>query len=179
MYCRRRMRDRGRKFIRLADVKPTSARTDHPSPTPNSGDAPPSRAERSPRAIRPHGLEQSRALAAAAARVALANKGQDVTVLDVSGQSAEFDFFVLATGTSRRQLHAISAQIDDALEKDMGDQRLGIEGYEESRWIVLDYGSVVIHLFDDETRQYYDLESLWADGKPIPLAALGIAHEQG
>ena len=95
-------------------------------------------------------------------------------ILDVSSQSAEFDFFVLATGTSRRQLHAISEQIDDELEKNLGDQRLGIEGYDESRWIVLDYGSVIIHLFDDETRDYYDLESLWADGQAIPLADLGL-----
>ncbi len=99
-------------------------------------------------------------------------------VLDVCAQSAEFDFFVLVTGTSRRQLHAISEQIDDALEKDLGDKRLGIEGYEESRWIVLDYGSVVVHLFDEETREYYDLESLWADGKRIPLSELGLTANE-
>lgn len=126
------------------------------------------------RAIRPHGLEDARKLAAAAARVAIENNGSDVIVLDVSRQSAEFDYFVLATGTSRRQLHAISEQIDDALEKELGDERMGIEGYQESRWIVLDYGSVVIHLFDDETREYYDLESLWADATPVPLAELGL-----
>jgi ribosome-associated protein len=126
------------------------------------------------RAIRPHGTESSLALAAAAAKVALENKGQNVVVLDVCKQSAEFDFFVLATGTSRRQLHAISEEIDDVLQKELGDRRLGIEGYEESRWIVLDYGSVVIHLFDDETREFYDLESLWADGTVIPLESLGL-----
>ena len=126
------------------------------------------------RAIRPHGLEQGRKLAAAAAQVALDNNGSNLIVLDVSGQSAEFDFFVLATGTSRRQLHAMSEQIDDRLEKNLGDHRMGIEGYAESRWIVLDYGSVVIHLFDEETREYYDLESLWADGVSVPLAELGI-----
>ena len=132
------------------------------------------------RAIRPHGLDDGRVLATAAARVALDNNGQNVMILDVSAQSAEFDFFVLATGTSRRQLHAISEQIDDELEKNLGDQRLGIEGYDESRWIVLDYGSVIIHLFDDETRDYYDLESLWADGEAIPLADLGLdAGNQG
>jgi len=130
------------------------------------------------RAIRPHGLEGGRRLAAAAAQVAIDNKGKDVAVLDVSAQSAEFDFFVLATGTSRRQLHAISELIDDMLEKELSDERLGIEGYQESRWIVLDYGSVVIHLFDDETREYYDLESLWADGVQIPLSELGIDHDQ-
>ena len=126
------------------------------------------------RAIRPHGIEYSRKLAAAAVRVALDNKGQDVMVLDVCGQSAEFDLFVLATGTSRRQLHAISEQIDDVLQKELGDQRMGIEGYQESRWIVLDYGSIVIHLFDKETREFYDLESLWADGKVVPLEDLGV-----
>ena len=126
------------------------------------------------RSIRPHGVEGGRRLAAAAARVALENNGTRVMVLDVSGQSAEFDFFVLASGTSRRQLHAISEQIDDALEKDLADHRMGIEGYEESRWIVLDYGNVVIHLFDEETRDYYDLESLWADAVDVPLADLGL-----
>lgn len=124
------------------------------------------------RAIRPLGIEEGRKLANEAAKVALENKGTEVMIIDVCAQSAEFDFFVLATGTSRRQLHAISEQIDDALEKKLGDKRLGIEGYDESRWIVLDYGSVVIHLFDDETREYYDLESLWADGKSLPLPEL-------
>ena len=126
------------------------------------------------RSIRPHGTDQSRVLAAASARVALENNARDVMVIDVCNQSAEFDLFVLATGTSRRQLHAISEQIDDVLQKELGDRRMGIEGYEESRWIVLDYGSVVIHLFDEETREYYDLESLWADGTPISLDELGV-----
>lgn len=130
----------------------------------------------SSRTIRPHGTEHGLKLATEAARVAIDNNGKDVLVLDVCAQSAEFDFFVLATGTSRRQLHAISEQIDDVLQKELGDERIGIEGYQESRWIVLDYGSVVVHLFDDETREYYDLESLWADGKPIPLADLGLSE---
>lgn len=95
-------------------------------------------------------------------------------ILDVSNQTAIFDYFVIGTGTSRRQLHAISEEIDDVLEKQLGDRRMGIEGYDESRWIVLDYGSVVVHLFDEETRAYYDLESLWADGKRIPLEEFGL-----
>lgn len=126
------------------------------------------------RSIRPNGTDESRKIAAAAVRIALDNNGKDLAVIDVCGQSAEFDLFVLATGQSRRQLHAISEQIDDALEKGMGERRYGIEGYSESHWIVLDYGSVVVHLFDEETREFYDLESLWADGTPIPLSELGI-----
>jgi ribosome-associated protein len=134
--------------------------------------------EQPSRAIRPHGIEDARKLAREAARVAIDNNGQDVLVLDISGQSAEFDFFVISTGTSRRQLHAISEQIDDALEKGMGDTRMGIEGYQESSWIVLDYGSLVVHLFDEDTREYYDLESLWADGKKVPLEELGLTPNE-
>ncbi|WP_442505913.1 ribosome silencing factor [Novipirellula sp. SH528] len=157
------------------DSLPTPNSSENASKTTPPEDAAPFNPMLQPsRAIRPHGVEYSRKLAAAAAQVALDNKGQDVMVLDVCGQTAEFDLFVLATGSSRRQLHAISEQIDDVLEKSLGDERLGIEGYQDSRWIVLDYGSVVIHLFDEETRDYYDLESLWADGKKIPLEELGL-----
>jgi ribosome-associated protein len=80
-----------------------------------------------------------------------------------------FDYFVIATGNSRRQLHAISEEIDHALEDDLNDQRMGIEGYRESRWIVLDYGSVVIHVFDEETREYYALEQLWSEATRVEL----------
>ena len=113
--------------------------------------------------------EKSLSLARAAAQTAIELQGQDVTILDMREQTTWFDFFVIATGTSRRQLHAMSEEIDHKLEDDLGDQRLGIEGYRESRWIVLDYGTVVIHLFDEEKRQYYSLETLWADATRVPL----------
>lgn len=108
-------------------------------------------------------------LALAAARVAAINRGQDVTVLDLRDVTPICDFFVLATGTSRRQLHAMSEEIDEKLETDLGDKRYGREGYDESRWILLDYGNVVIHLFDEETRKFYDLEGLWGDAKKVDL----------
>lgn len=87
-----------------------------------------------------------------------------------------FDYFVIATGTSRRQLHAMSEEIDHVLEDDLGDHRMGIEGYAESRWIVLDYGSVVIHLFDEEMRAYYDLENLWARAERLDLSSLAPSN---
>ncbi|WP_417732508.1 ribosome silencing factor [Rosistilla oblonga] len=123
------------------------------------------------------GKQRSLELATAAARVAIENRGSDVMVIDVSDQTVLFDYFVLATGTSRRQLHAISEEIDDVLEKSLNDKRMGIEGYQVSRWIVLDYGTIVVHLFDQETRGYYDLESLWADGKPVDLKTLGLQED--
>ena len=80
-----------------------------------------------------------------------------------------FDFFVLVSGASRRQLHAISEEIDRVLQEELGDRRMGIEGYEESRWILLDYGDVVIHMFEPETRAYYAIEELWGQAKRVPL----------
>lgn len=106
-------------------------------------------------------------LALAAARTAEENRGADIVVLDVRHLTCIFDYFVIVTGTSRRHLHAISEEIDHKLEDDLGDARMGIEGYSESRWILLDYGSIVIHMFDQETRDYFALEELWAEGKPI------------
>jgi len=106
-------------------------------------------------------------LATAAAQVAEENQGQDVLVLDTRKLTPLFDYLVLATGVSRRQLHAISEEIDHKLEDEMGDERMGIEGYRESRWIVLDYGNVVMHLFEPEAREYYSLETLWAEAEQV------------
>lgn len=86
--------------------------------------------------------------------------------------TAWVDYFVIATGTSRRQLHAMSEEIDHALEDDLGDRRMNIAGYDESRWIVLDYGTVVIHLFDEDTRAYYSLENLWAEAQKVDLTGV-------
>lgn len=107
--------------------------------------------------------------ALAAARTADENRGRDIVILDLRELTPIFDYFVLASGTSRRQLHAMSEEIDHALEEGMGDRRLGIEGYSESRWILLDYGDVVIHLFEPETRDYYALEQLWGHAKRVPF----------
>ena len=111
-----------------------------------------------------------RALQAAtvAARTAFENRGYDVQILDTRKLTPLFDYFVIATGTSRRQLHAMSDEIELKLKTELNDQRLGVEGYRESEWIVLDYGDVVIHLFDSESRDYYRLEDLWADAPRVP-----------
>ena len=113
--------------------------------------------------------ERSLQLALAAARTAADNRGQEVVVLDMRPLTSEFDYFVIATGNSRRQLHAIGDEIDHTLEDELGDHRMGTEGYHESRWILLDYGSVVIHLFDEETRRFYALEELWGTAERVAL----------
>ena len=100
------------------------------------------------------------------ARVAADNKARDVLVLDMRGVTALYDFFVLATGGSRRQIHTIAEEVDAALRAE-GEKRLSIEGYEASKWVVQDYGDVVVHVFDPEAREYYALEELWADAPRV------------
>lgn len=104
-----------------------------------------------------------------AARTAEEHRGQDIVILDMRELTTFFDFFVIVSGTSRRQLHAISEHIDEALTQH-GAQRLGIEGFGESRWILLDYGDVVVHLFDPETRRFYALEELWSHARQVPFS---------
>ena len=118
--------------------------------------------------IAPEQREFSLKAALEAAKSAAENKGQDIVVLDLTQQTSIFDFFVIATGTSRRQLHAIADDIDRTL-KTFDIQRSNRSGYEDSRWIVLDYGGLVVHLFDEETRSFYDLESLWGDSQRIDV----------
>ena len=100
------------------------------------------------------------------ARVAEDNKARDVVILDMRSITPLYDYTVLVTGVSRRQIHALTEEIDAAL-RGLGDERLGIEGYESSRWIVQDYGDLVVHVLDPEARAYYSLEELWADAPRI------------
>jgi len=114
-------------------------------------------------------IERSLELALAAAGTAKENEGREVVILDLRKLSSIFDYFVIATGSSRRQMHAMSEEIDHKLEDDLGDQRMSIEGYQESHWILLDYGTVVIHLLNTEAREFYDLEGLWGQASRVDL----------
>jgi ribosome-associated protein len=88
-------------------------------------------------------------------------------VLDLRGVTPMFDYFVIATGSSGRQIHAMADEIKREIAKEFADKPRGTEGYEEGRWIVLDYGDVVVHLFDAEAREFWDLEGLWSDAKTV------------
>lgn len=104
------------------------------------------------------------------ARIADDYRGRDTLVLDLTPLTPIVDFFVITTGTSRRQMRAIAEEIHRVL-KEEGQQRLGIEGEDSNQWILLDYGDVVIHIFDEESRHRYDLEHLWADAQRIDWKA--------
>lgn len=105
-------------------------------------------------------------LALVCARVGEDNKGKNIAVLDMRAITPLYDFFVLITGASRRQIHTLAEEIDAALREE-GQKRLSISGYQISRWVVQDYGDVVVHVFDQEAREYYALEDLWADAPRI------------
>ncbi|MEZ6134292.1 MAG: ribosome silencing factor [Pirellulaceae bacterium] len=134
--------------------------------------APLPQSDRLTSSISPEQRARSLEIARAAVKAAAENRGQDIILLDLTGQTSLFDFFVIASGSSRRQLAAMSSEIDRVLKYDFGEIKLSLGGYEESRWIVLDYGSLVVHLFDEETRKFYDLESLWADGEQIDISQI-------
>ncbi len=96
------------------------------------------------------------------AQAAYDTKADGLTVLDLKKDSSFTDFFVFASGRSDRQVQAICDNIRDALEEKKIFP-IGVEGYDTGHWILMDYGSVIAHLFYEETRLFYGLEKLWAD----------------
>lgn len=110
----------------------------------------------------------SLANACTAARIADELRGKKIVVLDMTEQTSIVDFFIIVTGTSSRQLHAIADEVNRKLKHEDGNRRLSIEGYRTGgNWILTDYGDVVLHVFTPEGRQLYALEQLWADAKRI------------
>lgn len=110
------------------------------------------------------GATPGRALARLAVEAALSKKALDVAVMDLRGISGEVDYFVLATGESDLQIRAIVDAVVDALRTEGGERPVSREGQPgTSRWIVLDYFDLVVHVFDPELRAHYDLERLWGD----------------
>ena len=109
---------------------------------------------------------QTKAFAIAVAKVADSRHCNDIVILDLRGISPATDYFVIATGTSDRQMRTVADEIRQTA-KGSGIGLFGRAGYEQGRWILLDFIDVVIHIFDEQYRDYYDLELLWGDAKRI------------
>lgn len=99
-------------------------------------------------------------------------KAEDLVVLDVRALASYADTFVLCSGRSSRQVIAIAEHIRDTLKKE-GIRPLSIEGMTEGHWVLLDYGHIIIHVFYEPVRRFYDLEGLWIDAKRIDCSDLG------
>jgi ribosome-associated protein len=110
--------------------------------------------------------DATKAFALSAAKVAAERHCSDITVLDLRGKSPATDYFVIATGTSDRQMRTVADEVCEAA-REQGLKRFGRAGYEQARWILLDFVDVVIHIFDSEYRDYYDLELLWGDAEKL------------
>ena len=113
----------------------------------------------------------AQSFAAAAARIAMEHKAEHVVVLDLRGLSTLADFFVIGTGTSGRQLHAV---LDRVLEyaRTIERRQFHISDSRDAAWLLADYVDVVIHLFDEEHRSYYDLDGLWGDAPQVDWRAV-------
>src|ERR1700704_3678688 len=99
---------------------------------------------------------------------ALEKKALDLTVLDLRGIASFTDFFVITTGTNRRQCQAISDEVVEQLKRS-GTRAARVEGYQTAEWILVDYGDFVVHVFDEKARRFYDLERLWRESKRVVL----------
>ena len=107
-------------------------------------------------------------------------KAIDVVVLDMADASSITDYFLICSGGSQRQVQAIADAIGEQL-KQAGITSLGVEGYREGHWILMDYGDVIVHIFSQETREFYDLERLWANAPKIDLSreTAGVTPHHG
>lgn len=95
-------------------------------------------------------------------------------MLDLSGVAAYCDSFVICTGTSRRHVRALAEGIIEDLRQ-IGQKPIGVEGLDASRWILIDFGDVLVHIFDEPMRGFYDLEAMWADARRINVDPPGTA----
>lgn len=103
-----------------------------------------------------------------AAKIAIERHCTDVVVLNLTGKSPATDYFLIATGTSDRQIRTVADEIMQ-FGKEHNFCLFGKAGYEQARWILLDFVDVVVHIFDEEFRQYYDLELLWGDAERLKI----------
>ncbi|MDR1014679.1 MAG: ribosome silencing factor [Coriobacteriales bacterium] len=110
-----------------------------------------------------------------AARAASEKKAEDIVVQEMRRLLPITDYFVIATGANRRQVDAIIEAIEDALRVEAGVKPQGREGLDDLTWALLDYGDVVVHVFQPELREFYRLESLWSDAPFVGLSETGIA----
>lgn len=106
------------------------------------------------------------------AKVAIAaledKKGQDIKVIDISNVSVMADYFIIASGSNRNQVQALSRNVEEKLQENQVHPRQ-IEGYQTASWILMDFNDVIVHIFNEEDRLFYNLEKIWLDGKVIDV----------
>lgn len=116
-------------------------------------------------------MEQSRKMARIACHALDEKKGEDIKVIDIAGISVLADYFIIANGTNESQVRALVDNVEEELHK-AGYAVKQREGYGSGKWVLLDFGDIIVHVFDKENRLFYDLERIWRDGKIIDIHSL-------
>ena len=111
-------------------------------------------------------MEESKKMAKIACAALADKKGEDIKVIDISNVSVLADYFIIASGSNRNQVQAMADNVEEILGRAQIEPKQ-IEGYQNANWILMDYRDVVIHIFDEENRLFYDLERIWRDGSLI------------
>src|SRR5262249_23686357 len=111
-------------------------------------------------------MERALEHARVCARIADDNRGKEILLLDLRQATPLVDYFVIITANSRRLSNAIAEEIDKEMKR-RGEHKLGMEGSEQGRWILIDYGDFVVHVFSGEARTYYALEEIWGDAPQL------------
>ncbi len=96
-------------------------------------------------------------------------KAFDMIALDLRGIASFTEFFIIASGSNQRQVQAIADEINEQLKKQLGTRAVRIEGYNTGEWVLLDYGDFVVHIFNGEAREFYDLARLWLDARKVEI----------
>ena len=116
--------------------------------------------------------DNARKLALAVATVGLEHSALNVEIIDVRGKVDYADYVVVMSGRSDRQVSALARHIESELEKKLGERCLAVEGLPTASWLLMDFGDVVVHIFHEDTRGYYDLETLWLDAARVPTPSV-------
>ena len=114
---------------------------------------------------------ESREMAKLAVKALEDKKGEEIRVIDISDVSVLADYFIIANGSNTNQVQALCDNVTEVLGR-AGVHSRQVEGYETANWILLDFGDVIVHVFDKENRLFYDLERIWRDGKYIDVENL-------
>ena len=115
------------------------------------------------------GSLDARALALLAVDAALDKKGLDPVLLDLTGQGSYTDYILLVSGRSDRHAQNVAEGVLETFSRELGRKPLGSEGKNDGRWVLLDFGEVVVHVFYHPMREFYDLEGLWCDARRVEL----------
>ncbi len=114
-------------------------------------------------------MHQPKEIALRAAQALSDKKGLDIELIEVHEVTTLADYFLICTGTSNTHIQTLCDEVEKNVVDEMGEDLLHREGHRSGTWVLLDFGCVIVHVFTEETRKFYDLERLWNDGVRVPL----------